>query len=43
MDFEAVWGGGTLGLTALGTSNDGVRHAGCNSEDARSWDGDIGT
>jgi hypothetical protein len=35
MDFEAVWGEGSLGCASLSTSDDGVRHADCNPEDAR--------
>jgi hypothetical protein len=41
MDFEAVWSDGALGSATLGTSNDRMRHAGCNPEDARSWGEDI--
>lgn len=43
MDFEAVWGDGTLKLRCAShnTSNDGVRYADCNIEDAMCWGGDV--
>jgi hypothetical protein len=40
-DFEAVWGDGTLGLTASCTSDDGARHGWDMLEDVGKLDGEV--